>query len=1365
MKNTNEKYYIGLDIGTSSVGWAVTDTEYNLLRGKGKDMWGVRLFDEAETSKDRRGARTARRRTNREKQRVAYLREVFRPAVEEKDPSFFQRLDDSFLHEDDKTERQPYALFADTGYTDVEYHKDYPTIYHLRHELITNKEPHDVRLVYLALLNIFKHRGHFLTPNLESTGNSIGSIAELVNELSFQTESQLGRAFPVPENIADLESILSNRNLTVSAKNTEIVKLLQIKDKNFKEICKFICGLKGKPTAIFIDDEADNFTDEDKKLSISFRDGNYDEKIAEVEAILSPEQFEIVLLLKQIYDWGVLASIMRNGNETYNYISEAKVASYEKHHKDLQILKHVYKEYLPQKYSAMFRKMSPNSYSAYVGSVNADGAKVRRTESCKAEDFFKQLKNDITKIPDNENIKDCKYILDEIELNAFLPKQVSTDNGVIPRQIHERELHEILNNAEGYLPFLSEKDESGLTAKERLIELFKFRVPYYVGPLKKTEGSNGWVVRNEGGTVYPWNIETKVNMKETNEKFIENLVRRCTYLNDEKVLPKNSLLYERYMVLDSLNNLKVNDEKVTVELKQGIYKDLFQKTGKRVTTKKLVSYINANGGYGEKITDNDVSGFDKEAGGFIPTLANYKKFADIFKKETLTDREIQIAEDVVFYATVYGDSRKFLGEQLSEKYGAELTTDQIKRICGIKFKDWGKYSKQLLLLEGADKKTGEVKTVIDRMWCENKNFMELMTPDLYTYEEVLSTRAVKQEKALSEITHDDLMGEYISAPVRRMVWQTFKVVREIIEVQGCEPERIFIEMTRSNGEKQRTKSRKKILTDLYKSCGKEYDELKGSLETKSDNDLKSRRLYLYYRQLGRCMYSGEEIELSELMNGERYDIEHIYPRSYTKDDSIENNLVLVEKEINAHKSDNYPIESDIREKQNANWKALHDKGFINDEKFYRLTRATEFSQEEKIKFVNRQLVETAQGTKVVAQIFTQVFSGGKANDKVIYVKAGNVSEFRQEFDLLKCREVNNFHHANDAYLNIVMGNVYFTKFTQNAKNFFKSGGEKYSMRIKSMLGHRIERGGCVAWEPEKSIKTVKSVMGKNTPIVTMRNYVAHGAISNVQIKSAKDAKKANGVGYMPIKAGENSPLADTTKYGGYTNISGAYFFLVEHKVKNKTVRTIESLPIYVMHEYEGKEGLERYCTEVLGLKDASVRLEKILMYSLLKINGFYCYLTGRTGNRLIVRNAVELCLKKSFADYVKKIASVDPESDDAYLERYRLITKEKNVELYDELLKKHTVGIYGKRPNAVGEKLRECRQNFVNLSLGRQCNVLCEIIKLSQPQSEANLKDIGLSEHTGKSAIGKEIGKLEECKLINRSATGLFEAETDLLTI
>ena len=31
----SKDYFIGLDMGTSSVGWAVTDTEYNILRKKG----------------------------------------------------------------------------------------------------------------------------------------------------------------------------------------------------------------------------------------------------------------------------------------------------------------------------------------------------------------------------------------------------------------------------------------------------------------------------------------------------------------------------------------------------------------------------------------------------------------------------------------------------------------------------------------------------------------------------------------------------------------------------------------------------------------------------------------------------------------------------------------------------------------------------------------------------------------------------------------------------------------------------------------------------------------------------------------------------------------------------------------------------------------------------------------------------------------------------------------------------------------------------------------------------------------------------------------------------------------------------------
>ena len=42
------------------------------------------------------------------------------------------------------------------------------------------------------------------------------------------------------------------------------------------------------------------------------------------------------------------------------------------------------------------------------------------------------------------------------------------------------------------------------------------------------------------------------------------------------------------------------------------------------------------------------------------------------------------------------------------------------------------------------------------------------------------------------------------------------------------------------------------------------------------------------------MYSGEDIELSEIYNKNIYDIDHIYPQSKIKDDSIDNR-VLVKK--------------------------------------------------------------------------------------------------------------------------------------------------------------------------------------------------------------------------------------------------------------------------------------------------------------------------------------------------------------------------------------------------------------------------------------------------------------------------------------
>lgn len=67
-----ERYFLGLDIGTNSVGGAVSDDHYNILKFKGNAMWASEVFDSASQAADRRLNRVARRRLDRRQQDRAH---------------------------------------------------------------------------------------------------------------------------------------------------------------------------------------------------------------------------------------------------------------------------------------------------------------------------------------------------------------------------------------------------------------------------------------------------------------------------------------------------------------------------------------------------------------------------------------------------------------------------------------------------------------------------------------------------------------------------------------------------------------------------------------------------------------------------------------------------------------------------------------------------------------------------------------------------------------------------------------------------------------------------------------------------------------------------------------------------------------------------------------------------------------------------------------------------------------------------------------------------------------------------------------------------------------------------------------------
>lgn len=1369
-KGGNIMYYGGLDLGTSSVGWAVTDDKYQLLRRKGKDLWGVRLFDEADTSQERRAHRTSRRRRAREVARIGLIKEYFAEEIEKIDAGFYHRLDESKYHLEDKQIKDKYSIFADKKYTDREYFKQYPTIFHLRKELLRNEEPHDIRLIYLAILNLFKHRGNFLNESMSGEGNE-EKIEDLYSSLSEVMESGLGVSFPLNINYKDIENVLSDRDDSKSEKAEKLGCLLEVsknKDKAAYEIIKMICGLSGKLSNIW---DKEILGEEYSKKQVSFRDSSYEEHLANLTDILSEEDIEILENAKRMHDKGLLSHILKG----HTYLSEARVETYKKHKEDLDKLRSVIKKYCKEEYNSYFRIMADNNYSGYVGSVNCDkenssnNGKKRRNRDAKKENykaFWNETKRLLSMMPESDDT--VLYLKKELEKENLLPKQLTYQNGVIPNQVHLIELKKILSNAENYLEFLKEKNESGLTVTQRIIKLFEFRIPYYVGPLHIQSGQEGnkWVVRKEAGKVLPWNLEEKVALEETRKEFISRMVKHCTYINGEKVLPKNSLLYEKFMVLNELNNVKVYGEKLSPELKQKVYNELFQK-GKKVKIEQFVQFLQLNGLLkpGEK---DAISGIDN---GFQNSLVSYGRFYSVVG-EKINEWEIEkMAENIIFYGTVFSNDKKMMKEWLEKEYGEEsdkkyLTSEQIKRILGFKWKDWGRLSKEFLELPGNVCGFPNEMSLINALWNTQNNLMELLS-NTCTFMENLNKRIEKKKKLLKEFSYKDLEDSYLSAPVKRMTWQTISILKELVQVMGEQPKKLFIEMPRSEGEKgKRTISRKKKLEDLYKKCEEDSKQWLKEITGLTEDDLRSKKVYLYYMQKGRCMYTGNRISFEDLMsNNLKYDIDHIYPRHYVKDDSIDNNLVLVEKESNGHKSDTFPIESSVQKERFGFWKELLDRGFITKEKFNRLIRKTDFSEDELASFINRQIVETGQATKYVAQILGELLP----ETEIVYVKAGNVSDFRKKMNILKARSLNDFHHAHDAYLNIVVGNTYHTKFTKNPINFireYKGTREKYHM--DKMFRYDVCRNGEMAWKAgdNGTICIVKKMIGRNTPLVTKRTYEAHGGFAKQTIHSAEKVRNGNINSYISVKM-QDERAKDVTKYGGFADVAGAYYFLVEHEKKNKKVRTLEQVPIYLKDKVQKDiSELEKYCKEKLEYINPKIKIIKIPMRSLVKRNGYFMYIAGRTEDRVLGDNAVQLCMSVQWYNYVHKLEKfkeMEKEEDRSKNIKER-ISEEKNFVLYQELIRKHNGTIYKSKPNPLGIKLIEKQEAFQKLLLREQVNVLLELLKATQSQNfNIQVKEINLKSSPIK--FSNEILGQEEFLLINQSVTGIYQSVIDLRTV
>jgi CRISPR-associated endonuclease Csn1 len=267
--------------------------------------------------------------------------------------------------------------------------------------------------------------------------------------------------------------------------------------------------------------------------------------------------------------------------------------------------------------------------------------------------------------------------------------------------------------------------------------------------------------------------------------------------------------------------------------------------------------------------------------------------------------------------------------------------------------------------------------------------------------------------------------------------------------------------------------------------------------------------------------------------------------------------------------------------------------------------------------------------------------------RIVYSKAGNVSDFRQEFGFVKCRDVNDLHHAKDAYLNIVVGNVYDTKFT---KQFFANiQNENYS--LKRVFD--FDTPG--AWNTAESIQTVKKYMAKNNVLVTRMPHEAKGKLFDLQLLPASNGK------LFAKKAGMS-----TERYGGYNNLYGSYFCVVEHTDKKKRVRTIEPVFLYQKAAYECDP--VTYCQNVLGLKEPIVIAPKVRIDAMLELNGSRQLISGRFNDYIILKHTYQLYVGTELEQYIKNLIK--------YQERCKAKHEELPVTVFDGISTEKNISLY-----------------------------------------------------------------------------------------
>ncbi|MET3684350.1 CRISPR-associated endonuclease Csn1 [Alkalibacillus flavidus] len=517
---------------------------------------------------------------------------------------------------------------------------------------------------------------------------------------------------------------------------------------------------------------------------------------------------------------------------------------------------------------------------------------------------------------------------------------------------------------------------------EQYIDLLKNRREYWEGP---GEGSQ-----------YGWDEDV--------HKWYEQMMGRCSYYPEELRAVKESYSAQLFNALNELNNLTISrseNDRLTQEEKESIINHVYKKY-KNPSLKQIAKKI--------EVDEHDIRGYrvnSKQKPLFTP-LTIYHEVKNVTDKVDVIE-DPQVLDEIAEVATIYQTPSDVKHEL--EKLDLPLKDYELEELSQLNYT--GTHSLSLKVIH----------QILPDLWATNDNQMQLFSKYGLQPKEIDLTG----RKYLPYNHIDDWI---LSPVVKRSFKQSIRIVNEVMKQYG-EPKEIVVELARESSSEDRK--------NFYKNLQKNHREINKQVEEKLATAGREKKkgifnkLRLWHLQDGLCMYSLEPIPVDDLLDHhEKYEIDHIIPRSVSFDDS-QNNKVLVKADENQKKGNQTPHQylksgngaiSYDKFKTHILQMAKNPQKMPRKKKEYLLEERDINKFDLQKEFINRNLVDTRYATRELLTLLTSFF---KENNRTVHVKSinGGFTDFlRKQWRFPKDRGADFKHHAEDALIVAMAGYLF-----------------------------------------------------------------------------------------------------------------------------------------------------------------------------------------------------------------------------------------------------------------------------------------------------------------------------------------------------